>query len=327
MATSTQRVLAGVSLNPGERRLHRFSVGTTSGGFAVEAQLHLIAGSQPGPTLAIQAGLSGLEIEPALTLPSWIAAIDPKQLQGNLIVAPLFNLSGFEFEQIDSIWDGTDFHQSGLGSSDGTLSEQLLNAYASMILQDADTLIDIRTGSQWGYYHYAGVHDVGNQDRITTSLDLATVLGLPHVALGEPVNNTFAGKIAEQGKPVVTVWIGGGPGLRDHRERDAKALTNLLDATLHHLGMLAGQAQSDSPIVRIHTILRPTGARGLTFMNTALRGQQVAAGDELGIVRHSFEGTVLSRICAPHSGIVLHAGASWPVVPEGTPLAILGDPL
>ncbi len=323
----SSQTLFGVPVQPGQHLIYRLSVGSTHGGFAVEVPLHLIFGARPGPTLVVQAGLSGLEIEPALTLPAWVAGIDPSALRGNLLVAPLFNLSGFEFEQIQSAWDGADLTCSGAGRSGGTVSEQLLDAYATAVLECADAVIDIRTGAQWGYYRYVGVHDVGGAERVAASMALASVLGLPHAAIGEPVGATLAGTLAERGLPVVTVWLGGGPGLREYREQDAESLVDLLSAALKHFGMVEGTAPTAGPAVRIHTIVRPTGPRGLVFMDATLRGQTVAAGDELGVVRHPFEGSVVARVVAPRAGVLLHAGASWPVVLEGTTLAVLGDPL
>jgi predicted deacylase len=48
-------------------------------------------------------------------------------------------------------------------------------------------------------------------------------------------------------------------------------------------------------------------------------------GEELGYVRHPFTGEVVQRITAPRAGVVVHAGASWPLPPEDHLLAILGD--
>ena len=57
------------------------------------------------------------------------------------------------------------------------------------------------------------------------------------------------------------------------------------------------------------------------------RGLPVAAGEAIGYVRDAFSGEIVETITAPRSGIMLHAGAAWPVVPEGAILAILGDPV
>lgn len=323
----TPTLLAGVPVEPGSHIVHHLHAATTHGGFDVAAQLHLLCGATPGPTLVVHAGMSGLEIEPALTLPRWLRSIDPRSLRGNLIVAPLFNLSGFEFETIEAAWDGADLNALGAGRVDGTVSEQLIHAYASTVLEQADAVIDLRTGAQWGYYRYAGVHDVGGSERIEASLALAASLGLPHAALGEPVGSTLAGAMAARGVTWVTAWLGGGPGLRDHREADSEALEHLMDGALAHLGMSDGSPPDPARRLRIHTFLRPEAQRGLTFMDTGLRGSQVSAGTELGVVRHPFEGHVVRSVLAKRDGIVLHAGASWPVVPEGSTLAILADPL
>jgi predicted deacylase len=60
-------------------------------------------------------------------------------------------------------------------------------------------------------------------------------------------------------------------------------------------------------------------------MATERRGTRVRAGEQVGHVMHPFTGDIVSEITAPREGVMLHAGASWPVLPEGVTLAILGD--
>ena len=126
--------------------------------------LHIVAGRRPGPTLLVVAGMSGLEIEPALILPQVVAEIDPAELQGTLLVVPLFNTSGFEFEQVNAIWDDKALQRLGRGAADGTVSEQLLHCFYEEVVKRADGVIDIRTGALWGYFRYAGVYGTGAED-------------------------------------------------------------------------------------------------------------------------------------------------------------------
>lgn len=327
-ALRTQGSIAGVAVRPGTRQVHRFVVAETHGGFTVDVPMHLVFGAKPGATVVVHAGLSGLEIEPALALPGWVAGLDPSELAGNVVVIPLLNLSGFEFEQVAFAWDGLDLNAAGAGRSDGTVGERLLDAYKREVVDRADALIDVRTGSQWSYSRYAGVHDVGSAERVRTSMDLAVAAGLPHAALGEPVGATFAGAVAAAGIPTVTLWVGGGPGLRDHRARDAAALGQALDGVLGALGIReAAPVPAPAPRVQVHTVVRTGAARGLTFMDASLRGTSVQAGAVLGHVRHPFEGHVVEEIVSLRAGVVLHAGASWPMVPEGAVLAMLADPI
>ncbi len=318
--------IGGLTPKAGEKAFGRLSPRQSHGRFDVAVPLHVLRGATAGPTLVVQAGLSGLEIEPAMVLPKIVAEIDLAKLRGTLVVVPLFNTTGFEFEQIEAVWDEKDLHALGRGNANGTVSEELLHAYYEQVIAGADALLDVRTGAQWGYYRYAGVYRTSSQ---AASVALAAALDLPQVLIGEPADGGLAAAAAAAGKSVVSAWIGGGPGIRDYREEDMARIRRAVFNALRHLGMLDGaleRVEGAKPIViDAHSVLRPTGERGFTFMDTTKRGTKVAAGERIGIVRHPFTGNVIQEITAPRAGVVLHAGASWPVVPEGFTLAILGD--
>ena len=55
--------------------------------FDVQVPPHVIHGSSDGPVLLVQAGVSGLEIEPAMILPSLVRGIDPEEVSGTLMQA------------------------------------------------------------------------------------------------------------------------------------------------------------------------------------------------------------------------------------------------
>lgn len=302
----------------------------TRGAFDVQIPLHVITGARPGPRLVIQAGVSGLEIEPAMTLPKVVEEIDPDHLAGTLIVVPLMNTTGFEFEQVEAVWDGKDLNSLGRGRAEGTVSEQLLHRYYTDVVESADALVDIHTGALWGYFRYAGVYATGAQD---ASRDLALALGLPHVLLGQPEDNSLAHVAAQNGKAVVSAWIGGGPGLRDFRVEDAQRVRLAVFNALRHLGMLSAMPALPTPdgaditLLQGHTVLRSGSPRGMVFMDKTKRGQSVAAGERLGYVRHPFTGETLHDITAPRPGIMLHAGGVWPMLHDDAILAILGDPV
>lgn len=319
-----------IEAQAGAKAFGFFKTGTTHGGFDAHIPLHIIKGAQAGATLVVQAGLSGLEIEPALILPQIVNEIDPAVLKGTLIIIPLMNTSGFEFEQVNSAWDGLPLNALGRGDAKGTVSQQMIHHYFEAVIKQADALLDIRTGAQWSYHCYAGVYNSGE---VAKSRDLAMALGLPQVVLGQPENNSLAAAAASEGKTVVSAFIGGGPGLRDYREQDLGRVRTAVMNALHHLGMLSatptadGTASPTSTLLNLHTVISTSGARGFTFMDTAKRGLSIAKGEQIGIVRHPFTGEVIETITAPREGVLIHAGASWPVPIEGEVLAMLGDPL
>ena len=143
-----------IEARPGEKSYGLFEIGETHGRFSAHIPLHIVNGASDGPTLVVQAGASGLEIEPSLILPHVVKELDPAQIKGTLILVPLMNTSGFEFTQIKSVFDDKHLNHLGRGSADGTISEQLVHAYYQSAIANADALIDIRTGSQWSYHHF-----------------------------------------------------------------------------------------------------------------------------------------------------------------------------
>ncbi len=309
----------------GEKRYGFYQTGATHGRFPAHIPLHLVVGANAGPMLVVQAGTSGLEIEPALILPHVVKELDPARMRGTLALVPLMNTSGFEFAQINSPWDDKHLNRLGRGDADGSVSEQLIHQYYQAVIAQADALVDIRTGSQWSYHHFAGVYNDGD---VAASKALAIALGLPQVALGQSADESMALEAARDGLAVVAAHIGGGPGLRDYRDQDLGRMRNAVLNAMRHLGMLDGALESDVDSVAVinsHTVIKPNGQRGFVFMDKHLRGAQVQAGDKLGYVRHPFSGEVLEEITAPRAGLMLHAGASWPLPPEDTVLAILGD--
>ena len=317
--------LGNIQANPGEKAFGFFKTGETHGRFPVHIPLHIVNGAADGPTLVVQAGASGLEIEPSLILPHVVNELDLAAVKGALIMVPLMNSSGFEFARVNSVYDDKHLNRLGRGDAGGSVSEQLVHAYYEAAIANADALLDIRTGSQWSYHHFAGVHDEGD---IESSKALAVALGLPQVVLGKDRYNSMAREAARAGKAVTVALIGGGPGLRDYRDQDLGMMRKAVLNAMRHLGMLGGSLESDVgsvAVIREHTLISPTGERGFTFMDKRLRGQQVQAGDELGYVRHPFSGETVERITAPRAGIVVDTGASWPVPPEDEVLAIVGD--
>ena len=297
----------------------------TRGRFSAHIPLHIVEGAASGPVLLVQAGVSGLEIEPAMILPKVVEDLDPRQISGTLLLVPLLNTSGFEFEQVNAVWDSKDLNALGRGKADGTVSERMIDAYYREIVAGTDALVDIHTGGLWGYYRYAGVYKTGDVQR---SRELAVRSGLPQVLLGQPEDRSIAFEAAKDGKAVVSGWIGGGPGLRDFRDDDMRRVRNLVLNSMKHLRMLSGDLESDDGKVAVidgHSVIGLPTERGFIFMAKEKRGTVVRAGEKIGYVRHPFTGDVIREILAPRNGVVLHAGAVIPMVPEDATLAILGD--
>lgn len=314
-----------IEAKSGETTFGFFKTGETHGQFDVHIPMHVMRGASDGPLLVVQSGLSGLEIEPALVLSHLVKELEPEDVAGTLVLVPLMNTSGFEFEQVNAAWDDKNLNELGKGRADGTVSEQMVYRYYQEVLSQANALIDVHSGAQWSYHRYASIYNTGNVER---SRALATALGLQQVAILQGDGNTMAEAVAADGKAVVSLNVGGGPGLRDFREEDEERIRRTIFNAMKHLRMLSGEPEYESAqvtVIEAHTVLRPSGARGFTFIDSDKRGRQIAAGEELGYVRHPFSGEILEKVRAPRAGVMIDGGASWPVLPEDVTLAILGD--
>jgi len=314
-----------IEVNRGQKTFHFLRTVDTRGRFSVHIPLHIVEGAASGPILLVQAGVSGLEIEPAMVLPKVVEDLDPRQISGTLLLVPLLNTSGFEFEQVNAVWDNKDLNALGRGKSDGTVSERMIDSYYREIVARTDAVVDIHTGGLWGYYRYAGVYKTSDVQR---SCELAVRSGLPQVLLGQPEDRSIAFEAAKDGKVVVSAWIGGGPGLRDFRDDDMRRVRNLVLNSMKHLRMLSGDLEADHSKVSVideHSVIKLPAERGLIFMAKEKRGTMVRAGEKIGYVRHPFTGDIIREILAPRQGVMLHAGAVIPITPEDATLAILGD--
>src|SRR5690606_29159331 len=71
-----------LSVAPGEKAFGFLGAGESRGRFPAQVPLHIVRGTSDGPTLVVQAGVSGLELEPAIVLPGVVRALDPMAVKG-----------------------------------------------------------------------------------------------------------------------------------------------------------------------------------------------------------------------------------------------------
>src|SRR5437764_530493 len=62
---------------------------------ALQIAVAVVRGVRPGPTVAFVAGSHGTEYTSIIAMQRLIARIDPKQLAGTVIIAPLLNVASF----------------------------------------------------------------------------------------------------------------------------------------------------------------------------------------------------------------------------------------
>lgn len=103
-------------------------------------------GAQDGPTLLVLAGVHGDEFEGIAAIPQVQRLINPRELRGRLVMAPICNMPACEAVQRSSPIDGLNLARVFPGDAAGSITRQIAWWLTQKLLRQADFLIDLHTG-------------------------------------------------------------------------------------------------------------------------------------------------------------------------------------
>ena len=113
----------------------------------VQVPIFLVNGVHPGPTLVVTGGIHGTEytsVEAALRLGR---SLDPGQLRGQVIVAPITNPSSFSARSIYiTPADGKNLNRQFPGMARGTYTQVLAHWLFTEIISKGDVYVDLHGG-------------------------------------------------------------------------------------------------------------------------------------------------------------------------------------
>ena len=173
-------------------------------------------GAKPGKVLALVSGAHGTEYVSIIAIEKLIAAIDPAQLTGTVILVPLVNIASFEQKvpHVNPI-DNKSMNRFYPGKADGTQTERASYLITKQIVDRCDYLIDYHGGDldeSLRPYAYWGPTGHAEQDRISKEMVLA--FGLDHIIIWserptDPAATRYLDNTATvRGKPSIVVEAG-----------------------------------------------------------------------------------------------------------------------
>lgn len=292
-----------------------------------EIPVVVVHGADPGPTLALIAGLHGMEYAGIVALSGMAAQLSPSTLRGTVIVVPLVNLAAFERKvpHLNPV-DGKNLNRVFPGSSRGTQSERIAQALMEQVIRRSDYLIDLHGGDvdeSLRPYAYWNVTGRSAQDSVVRELLLAfgneyliRLAGVERSPAGSRFMQTVAGML---GKPSF-VADAGGAGMAEPAD-----VTRLRDGCLNVMGRLGMIERAVAPLaapVWVDSLVFVTSAATGIFRPAVERGTYVRRGMTLGEV-HDYTGRPLQLVTAPVSGVVLFV-AALPSMVKGDNVAELG---
>src|SRR5437016_6333559 len=273
----------------------------------------VVNGAKPGKVLALVSGAHGTEYVSIIAIEKLIAALDPAQVTGTVILVPLINIQSFEQKvpHVNPI-DNKSMNRFYPGTADGTQTERASFLITKQVVDGRDYLIDYHGGDldeSLRPYAYWAPSGKETQDRISKQMVLA--FGLDHIIIWRDrptdlgatryLDNTSTAR----GKPSIVVEAGYA-GIVD--ADDVALLVNGTISTMRALKMLSGDPRPiENPVWLDRVVDVLSDGPGIWYP-LVKRGTYVQEGMKIGFVTDYF-GKVILEARAPVSGVILHINA------------------
>lgn len=299
MSTQSFEV-AGLSASPGERVARVLDL--TLAGVSTQLPLFVLNGAQDGPTVVITAAIHGAEYigtEAAMRLAH---QIDPQQLRGQLVIAPIASMQAYQKRAIYICPpDDKNLNRCFPGDSNGSFAEQLADWLFQNLIRRADAYLDLHGGDlNEALVPFSIIKRTGNPTLDEDAMALAEAFGLPDIVASE-VKGATVGAAADIGIPAVLAEVGG-QGV--WREDEVQQMHDGLLRSLAHLKLIDTHAP---PALQTRVLAEFSWLRsqhdGL-WHPTCKVGDVVTQGQVVGEVV-DYLGNPVQTAVAPATGTVL----------------------
>lgn len=308
-------IIDNKTIEIGEEASIKIQVGRLPSDTTIDIMAHVYRSTNPGPTVLLQGGvhgdeINGIEIVRSLIFEQYLNSINA----GTVIAIPLLNVFGFINFSRD-VPDGKDVNRSFPGSMIGSLASRVARTLSKKILPYVDLAIDFHTGGA-SRYNYPQIR---YSKKDTIAAHYAEVFGAKYVIQKPTIPKSFR-KVATASGISVLVYEAG---------ESVRLCGNSIDIgkegtlrVLSHLGMYLGEVKKPSEIQHISKTSWVRAPFSGLFRWLVDSGKYVEAGDLLGHI-HDPYGNKIAMVKSKHAGhIIGHNNAS--VVNQGDALFHLG---
>ncbi len=296
-------VINGQEIKKGENKIVSITAGELPSGNLININAHVFRSKKAGPTLLVQGGLHGDEINGVEIVRSAISAKRFDKLEsGTIIAIPLLNVYGFiNFSR--SMPDGKDVNRSFPGHSKGSLAARIAKKLTKHILPHVDYAIDYHTGGA-ERYNWPQIRFTKDDQKSRTLADIFNA----NCTIQKPlIEKSFRKTARDLGIP--TIVFEGGESLRF----DAQAIQVGLDGMrriMAHLGLTNKTIETKKKPIFIQSTSWIRASNSGVFIWTKKSGDKVNAGEVLGNI-HDPYGVSSVPVISIRKGIVLgHNNAS-----------------
>lgn len=295
------------NLPPGQKVTGWLDVATRADGGVWRLPLLYVTGQTPGPTLVVTASVHGDEYEGIEAIPQVFQQVEPAQVRGKLVMAPVCNMPAYEAATRSSPLDGLNLARVFPGDPKGTVTQRIAHWIREKLLRHADFYIDLHSGgvaynipTLIGYVHDDG--DLGQRSQAG-----ARAFGAP-VLWGHPLP-VAPGRTVSAATDLGVPWLyTEAPGGGYARPDDVACFVQGVINVMRWLEMLDGAPQP-RPMTHhlfgdgnLDQVIDATAAGFFRAEVNLL--DPVTAGQRLGVVRDLF-GQVVQEVTADQDGVVI----------------------
>ncbi len=311
-------IINGEEVAPGQQKQITISIARLPTGTLIDIPIYVFNAKKRGPTILIQAGLHGDEINGIEIVRRMLQQKRFKILRGCIIAVPILNIFGFIHFSRD-VPDGKDVNRSFPGRKTGSLASRIAYHYTNEVLHQVDFVIDLHTGGAQRH----NFPQIRYTEECENSRNLAQVFRAPFTFPARLIRGSFRNMAYRLGKP--TLVYEAGESMRFDDFAIHEGIQGILNVLYHYkmIRKLDPEYKEKHKPVALgkHRWIRAQNA-GM-FIPQALNGSTIKKGEELGIITDTFA-KLRKKVRAPFDGFIL-AVNHQAVVNQGDALFHVGQ--
>jgi len=312
------KTIYNTQIQPGENKVVKIPIGSLPTGTPIKIPVYVFNGKEDGPTVLIQGGLhgdeiNGVEICKRLLVGDYFTNLN----KGCVVLIPLFNVYGFiHFSR--ELPDGKDINRSYPGSKYGSLASRMAYCSTHDILPHIDFGIDFHTGgdmrSNYPQIRYSP------EDKI--SKELATIFNAPFQFESGLIKKSFRAAAAKQNIPILV--FEGGESMRFNEFAIHEGINGVLRIMAHYK-LIADSVLNNIPQNKTVTLTNRKWVRakkGGIFTPYVNNGSPIEKGQVIGFITDAYGNRNLV-VKAPFDGYIVCVN-NHPLVSQGDAIFHIG---
>lgn len=308
--------IRGNKIGLGESKLIKIPIDRLPTGTLIEIPVYIFNGDEVGPTILLQGGLHGDEVNSIELVRRMLIDKSYKINRGCVIVVPLLNIFGFL--SLSRYMHGKDVNRSFPGSKSGSLASRMAYYLIKELTKNIDFAIDFHTGgaqrNNFPQIRYTPEDDRGYR--------LAKLFNAPILFGSKLIPKSFRNQCFKNDIPVIVYE--GGESLR----LDENAIQQGINGTLRilkHFKMIHHNVEIPKNSSSIQIEKRKwVRAKVAGLFNTKIEnGTKIKKGQVLGNIMDTY-GKTNFDIKAPFDGYII-AKNNFPIVNMGDALFHIGS--